>query len=204
MTTTIFRTLRAATGALTLAATVAGCAGGGLGNVLGSVLGGGQPTDVSGSIQGIDTQNQRVGIYTADGQSVALAYDNRTQVIFQNQNYPVTSLERGDQVTARIQDAGNNTYYTDLIQVDRSVSGSSGTSSNGGTVQSFQGRVRAIDQQNGLFSMDVSNAGTLTVSLPYNVSRADQSRFQSLRPGDSVRLYGVFLNNSRVELRQFY
>jgi hypothetical protein len=45
---------------------------------------------------------------------------------------------------------------------------------------------------------------TLTVSLPYNVSRADQSRFQNLRSGDTVRLYAVFLNNSRVELRPSY
>jgi hypothetical protein len=51
--------------------------------------------------------------------------------------------------------------------------------------------------------MDVGNA-TLTVTLPYNPRRVDVDRFNNLRPGDYVRLYGVFLNNSRVELRQFY
>ena len=55
-----------------------------------------------------------------------------------------------------------------------------------------------------MFSIANGNGGTLIVSLPYNVSRADQSRFQSLRSGDTVRLYGVYLNNQRVELRQFY
>ena len=44
----------------------------------------------------------------------------------------------------------------------------------------------------------------LTVSLPYNLSTADTNKFNSLRSGDYVRLYGVYLNNSRVELRQFY
>jgi hypothetical protein len=60
-----------------------------------------------------------------------------------------------------------------------------------------------VDATNGLFTLTTGGT-TLTVSLPYNVSRADQNRFQSLRSGDTVRLYGVFLNNTRVELRQFY
>ena len=44
----------------------------------------------------------------------------------------------------------------------------------------------------------------LTVTMPYNPSRADQQRFQNLRNGDNVRFTGVYLNNTRVELRQFY
>ena len=63
--------------------------------------------------------------------------------------------------------------------------------------------MRQLDFQNGLFTLSTGGT-TLTVSLPYNVSRADQNRFQNLRAGETVRLYGVFLNNSRVELRQFY
>ena len=33
----------------------------------------------------------------------------------------------------------------------------------------------------------------LTVSLPYNASNADRTKFQNLRTGDFVRFYGVFL-----------
>ena len=71
-------------------------------------------------------------------------------------------------------------------------------------MQSIQGTVRQIDQQNGLFTMDVSNGARLTVSMPYSPTRTDVTKFQSLRAGDVVRIAGVFLNNSRVELRQFY
>ena len=47
--------------------------------------------------------------------------------------------------------------------------------------------------------------GTLImVSLPYNTTSADVDRFNRLRSGENVRLYGVYLNNTRVELRQFY
>lgn len=184
---------------------------GNLGNILGSVLGGqagGASQDqVSGVVRGVDTRSQQIGLQLSNGQTVGLEYDANTQVVYNNQRYNVTSLDQGDQVTARIQQNGN-AYYTDLVQVDAPVQGTGAAGTNGTTsnsnVQAVAGTVRQIDTQNGLFTLNTSNYGTLTVSLPYNVSRADQSRFQNLRSGDAVRLYGVFLNNQRVELRQFY
>jgi hypothetical protein len=187
-----------------LLATLGACSqAGGLGNVLGSVLGGGaqQGSQLTGIVQGVDTRNQQIGIQQSNGQTVAIGYDNQTKVVYQNQSYPVTSLDRGDQVTARIQSASNGSYYTDLVQVDQPVQGS--TTASGGNVQTLQGTVRQIDLQNGLFTMDV-NATRLTVSMPYSPSRTDLNRFQNLRSGDVVRIAGVLLNNTRVELRQFY
>jgi hypothetical protein len=197
---------RFAAAALLLASASACSSGaGGLGGILGSVLGGagtGQSSNqVSGYIQGVDTRNRQIGIQMSNGQTVAVAYDNNTQVLYQNQNYPVTSLENGDQVTARIQQLQNGGYYTDVVQVDRSVSGPSTVQS--GNVQLLQGTVRQVDQQNGLFLVDVSNGGRVTVQLPSQVNRADLDRFRNLRAGDWTRFYGVYLNNTRVELRQF-
>lgn len=188
--------------AATFLAMASACSSG-LGGVLGSVLGGGgQSNQVSGEVQGVNTRNQQITIRQSNGQSVGVSYDNQTRVVYQNQNYPVTSLEYGDRVTANLQQAQNGAYYTDHIQVDQSVStsGSAGT----GNVQSFQGNVRQIDSRNGVFTVDTGNYGTLTVSLPYNPRTSDVNRFQNLRSGDPVRFNGVFVNNARVELRQFY
>ncbi|HEU4747278.1 MAG TPA: hypothetical protein VFS56_02165, partial [Gemmatimonadaceae bacterium] len=102
------------------------------------------------------------------------------------------------EVTASIRQAQNGAYYTDYVQVDRSVS----SSASSGNVQQFQGNVRQIDSRNGVFTVESGN-NLLTVSLPYNPRSSDVSRFRSLRPGEYVRFHGVFLNNSRVELRQF-
>jgi hypothetical protein len=208
MTTILARAARRGTAALLLS-TVGACAGAGnVGEILGSVLGGGAAggsgNQVSGVVRGVDQRAQQIGLQLSDGRTVGLVYDERTQVVYNNQRYAVASLDAGDQVTARVQSA-NGAYYTDLVQVDRPVQQGAGGAAGGGAsnVQSLQGRVGQVDARNGMFSLDTGN-GTLVVSLPYNVSRADQSRFQSLRPGDGVRLYGVFLNNSRVELRQFY
>lgn len=196
------RTTRGAVAALAMASMAACSQAGTLGSVLGSVLGAGAQ-EVTGVVAGVDTRGQQVSIQQSNGQTVAIAYDNATKVVYNNQNYPVTSLERGDQVTARVQSNGAQGYYTDLITVTQSVStGNAGSPS--GNVQLLQGTVRQVDQTNGWFTMDVSGYGTITVTLPYNVSTSDRSRFQQLRPGDATRIYGVFVNQTRVEFRQFY
>jgi len=196
------RAARGGAAALLLVATAACANTGGLGEILGGVLGGNQQSgQVRGSVRSLDTRSQQIAIQQSNGQTVALEYDSRTQVVYQNQTYPVNSLEYGDQVTARVSTTNNNSYYTDYIQVDQSVSTNAGGVS--GNVQSIQGSVRQVDYANGLFTLNTNN-GILTVSMPYNPRRQDVTTFQNLRQGDNVRLYGVYLNNTRVELRQFY
>jgi outer membrane lipoprotein SlyB len=201
--TIIQRIQRGAAAALMIASL--GACGSSLGNVLGSVLGGGaggaQSGQLAGTIRGVDSRSQQIAIQQSNGQTITVGYDNQTQVVYQNQNYPATALENGDQVTARVQ-ANGNSYYTDYVQVDQSVRGNTGGASS--NLQSLQGTVRQVDRANGLFTVDVNNYNTLTVSLPYNLSSTDVNRFNNLRSGDVVRFYGTFLNNTRVELRQFY
>lgn len=202
---------RLAAVALAAMTTLGGCASaGGIGDILGSVLGGaggqqqqGQTGQVSGTITGVDTRQQVVGLQQSNGQTVNLLYDANTQVTFENRNYPPTALERGDRVTVRVQQVSQG-YYASVIQVDQSVSSSSGSTGASGSVQQLQGIVQQVDASQGMFSVSLQNYGTVTVTLPYNASRTDVSRLQNLRRGDNVRFYGVFVNNTRVELRQFY
>jgi hypothetical protein len=195
--------------ALGIAISLTGCAsgaGGGIGDILGAVLGGGggqqpQSGQVSGAITGVDSRNQQIGLQTSNGQNVTLRYDGQTRVVYQQQQYPVTALERGDRVTMRVQQLQNGAYYTDYVQVDQSVRG---TGSGGAQqVQLFQGTVREVNVNSGWFTVNTSGHGVLTVSLPYAVSNADNTRFRSLRAGQSVRFYAVPLNNTRVELQRF-
>jgi len=191
--------LRRGAAAALMFASVGACAGN-LGNVLGGVLGGGtaQNGQLSGTIRGVDTRYQQISIQESNGQTVPVTYDNQTQVVYQNQRYSPTSLENGDRVTARVQ-ANGNTYYTDYVQVDQSVS-SVGGSSN---VQLLQGTVRQVDRRNALFTVDINNAGTWTVTMPYNLSTNDVNRFNNLRSGQFVSFYGTYLSNSQIQLRQF-
>ena len=195
-------TIRRGAAAALLILSAGACAGTNLGNVLGGVLGGGgaNGNQLSGTIRGVDTRSQQISIQTSNGQTVPVSYDNQTQVVYQNQNYPPTALEYGDMVTARVQ-ANGNSYYADYIQVDQSANGSGNVGS--GNVQQLQGTVRNIDRRNGIFTVDVGNYNTITVTLPYNTSSNDVNRFNNLRSGDFVRFYGVYTGQSQVQLRQF-
>jgi hypothetical protein len=70
-------------------------------------------------VRSVDTRSQQINIQdNSSGQSYWVQYDNRTQVIYRNQVLAPTSLRQGDNVTARIQNNGNNSYYTDYVQVN--------------------------------------------------------------------------------------
>jgi len=175
---------------------------GGLGNILGSVLGGGSQ-QVSGSVSSVDTRNQQIAIRQSNGQTVAVSYDANTKVVYQSRTYAVSNLDPGDEVVARITSTQNNSYYTDSITVTASVT----TTTSNGSVENQQllnGTVQSIDRTNGAFVVDIGSGTRLTVSMPYGARSADVQTFNNLRVGQYVRFYGVYLNTTRVELRQFY
>ena len=197
--------MKAMTKALILCSTLGlgACAQAGtLGEILGGVMNAPAQT-MAGTIQGVDTRAQQIFVRTTDNQTVAVSYDSRTAVVYQNQNYDVTALESGDQVSVRITSTTNGGYYTDRVDVTSSVSSGNGTV-GGDDIQSLQGTVRQIDLTNGRFTIATNNQGTLTVQMPYNPRTQDRDRFRNLRSGDYVRFYGVYMSSTRVELHQFY
>ena len=178
---------------------------GSLGSVLGSVLGSGTgQQQLAGSVRSVDTRNQQISITQSNGQSVAVSYDANTKVVYQSKVYTVGNLDPGDQVVARITTTQNNSYYTDSITVTQSAT--STTTSNGDVVntQQLQGTVRSINRTYGTFVVDIGSGTEITVSMPYNPRSTDVQTYNNLRVGQFIRFYGVYLNNTRVELRQFY
>ncbi|PYQ33928.1 MAG: hypothetical protein DMF57_07800 [Acidobacteria bacterium] len=105
------------------------CGSGGLGD-LGGILGSPsstQPSDVQGTVNYVDTQNQRIDLnvnYVNNLQTSqnaqSIYYDNRTQVVYQGRNYNVTDLERGDQISVRGYNSSGR-YVADTITVTRNV-----------------------------------------------------------------------------------
>jgi len=216
--------MRGLKGAVLLGAGVAitGCSNlGTLGNVLGGVLGpsaGSGSGQVAGTVRYVDTQRQILQLTTQNGQTGNVYFDNRTQVVYQNQNYNVTALEQGDQVQLRLQQDNQGNYYTDYILVTRSVQDVNGTGGsnngtyNGGTYNGgsstgytqLEGRVSWVDFQRGQFGLNSTNRGTVTVNMPYSANSTDANRFRNLRQGDYVRVEGQMVNNSTLQLDRFY
>ncbi|HEV7589215.1 MAG TPA: hypothetical protein VGO40_13960 [Longimicrobium sp.] len=210
--------MRGLRGAVLLGAGVAvtGCSQlGTLGNVLGGVMqpgAGSGSAQVTGTVRYVDTQRQMLQVTTQNGQNGNVYFDNRTQVVYQQQNYPVTALEQGDEVTMQLQQDQQGNYYTNYIMVTRSVTNNGGYNNTGGynnggynngsQVQA-EGRVGWVDYQRGQFSL-VTNRGTYTVMMPYSSSASDTNQFRSLRQNSYVRVQGQMVSNNQIQLTRFY
>jgi hypothetical protein len=187
---------------------LAGCAGGSFGQVLGGLGLPGLGNDIDGRVSYVDSRYQQIQIQPSSGRTVTLDYDSRTQVVYGNQRYSVRNLERGDYVTARVQQDNRGRAYTDLIRVQESARDSRGRSRNDGRYdtgarQVFQGRVRTVDYQRGYFQIQEARGRSYTVVMPFNPTSRDLKRFRQLRDGDRVRVEGVQRGNGRIELYRF-
>lgn len=194
---------------------LAGCAGtnlGQLGEILGGAMGGAggagqQQGQVVVEVQGVDTRQQVIQVRTQDGQQGNVRYDQNTVVSYQNQQYPVTALERGDVVAMQLQQGQQGQTYVSQIVVQQSVQDRTGQGGQGGVggngqMQQIYGRVGQIDHNRGMFQLQTQQ-GTVTVTLPYNPGNATSDYFNRLRTGDNVRLEGTFTGQGRVELYRF-
>ena len=191
-----------------------GCAqAGALGEILGGVMGpqGQQGTNgrqVVGEIQGIDARQGVMQIRTQSGQTGEVRFDQNTRVVYQQREYNVTALERGDVVAFQVQQDQRGNAYTSYIQVQQSVQERTGQSTQQGGaygnngIQRFAGTVGYIDTQRGAFELRTQN-GSAQVALPYGASAQDAQRFRSLRSGQSVTLDGQMVAQGRIDLVRF-
>jgi hypothetical protein len=203
-----------------------GCAqAGAIGEILGGVMGPqgqgqgqGQGGQVVGEIQGIDARQGMMQIRTQSGQTGNVYFDQNTRVVYQQREYAVTALERGDVVAFQVQQDQRGNAYTNYIQVQQSVQERTGQNSqqqggvyNGGTgggtygnnsVQRFAGTVGYIDTQRGSFELRTQN-GAAQVALPYGASAQDAQRFRALRSGQSVTIDGQMVGQGRIDLVRF-
>ena len=109
-----------------------GTAGGGLGD-LGSIILGSpstsQSSDVRGTVDRIDTSARRIDMNVSyvnnlrssgNDQRGSIYYDNNTRVVYGNNTYNVTDLERGDEISV-VGVNDNGRYMAQTITVTRNV-----------------------------------------------------------------------------------
>jgi hypothetical protein len=195
--------------------TLTGCAGtqlGQLGEILGGAMGGMGGAGQQGQgqvvveVQGVDTRQQVISVRTEQGQQGNVMFDQNTVVTYQNQQYPVTALERGDVVAMQLQQGQQGQTYVSRIDVQQSVqerTGQGGVGTVGsGQMQRIQGRVGQIDHSRGMFQLQTQQ-GTFVVTLPYNPGNATTDYFNRLRQGDNVQMEGTVTGQGRIELYRF-
>jgi hypothetical protein len=195
---------------LGLAFGLGGCAGG-LG-VLGDILTAGDPAAggqgvVTVEVQEVRQARQDIVVRTQDGQQGPILYDQATQVVYQNQQYPVTSLERGDIVDMRVHQVQQG-YYTDLIQVrtpvqERTAGTGGGTAATPAGVYRIEGTIGAIDTGASRFTLNMTQGGTVEIVIPSGAPAADHERLRQHRAGDYVRVEVRAVDQQSAELIRF-
>lgn len=187
---------------LPLSAALTGCAGmGGLEDILGGAMGGGQSSQVRAEVQAVDQGNQTIQVRTESGQTGAVRYDQNTRVMYQQQQYPVTALERGDLIVMQLQQNPSGETYVDRIEVEQSVQDRGGQGA-AGQVEIIEGQVGQVDRDQGAFQLRTQGR-TVVVTLPFNPPGQTLDRFHRLRQGEYVTIEGTWIGQNRVELGRF-
>jgi hypothetical protein len=189
-----------------LASACSGNSLGGLGDILAGAAGqpaGAQQGQISAEIRAVDTNQRLITVLTADNKTGNVRYDQNTTVVFEQKQYDVTALERGDLVVMTVtQDAQGNVTASriDVTQSAQQRTGTTGSTSS--QIREYSGRITSIDHNRGTLVLAV-NGGSVTVSLPYNPPAATLNYFHSLRVGNDIRLEGTVIGTNRVEIYRF-
>jgi translation initiation factor IF-1 len=190
---------------LPMALAATGCAGGlgALGDILAAPGGEGQPAVATVEVQEVRETRQEIIVRTQQGQQGPVLYDQNTQVIYQNQQYPVRALERGDVVDMRIHQVQQG-YYTDRIEVRTPAQERTGgtTDAPASGVYRVEGTMGAIDAANGVFALNMTQGGTIQVTIPATMTEA-RARLQQHQQGDYVRVEVRPVAQSHAELVRF-
>lgn len=98
---------------------------GSLGDILGAIGGPGaqqqQQAQLQAEVQQVDASSQRIYVRTQQGQSGVVRFDGQTVVVYRQQQYPVTALERGDIVVMQLHQLSQNELYASRIDVTQSA-----------------------------------------------------------------------------------
>jgi len=98
---------------------------GSLGDILGAIGGPAgtqqQQSQLQAEVQQVDASSQRIYVRTQQGQSGAVRFDGQTVVVYRQQQYPVTALERGDIVVMQLHQLSQNELYASRIDVTQSA-----------------------------------------------------------------------------------
>lgn len=133
------------------------CSSGGVGDIFGGNDSG--VRELRGTVESVDSGSRSIwlrnvsgydgSMLSSGGNAVRVYYDDRTSVVWQGRSYQPQDLERGDEVTVRVDEQGN-TLVADAVTVTYNVSSGTtpGSSNPGNNYATIRGTVRAIDTYN--------------------------------------------------------
>lgn len=206
-----YKTLAAAAIALLF---LAACgSSGGLGDILGGTNSGNGTynNQLRGTVDSVDLQSSSIFLINVsqdssmlssggNGNGVRVYFDNRTSVDYNGRSYRPEDLERGDQVSVRVDQSSGNRIYASSMSVlqDARNSGGSypsggnypnngGYPSNGSYGSNVRGTVRNIDTSRRTIEIDSTGGYNQSTRVEYDANTHVQYGGNSYRPQDLER-----------------
>lgn len=218
-----FKTISAAAIALLFVA-ACGSTGGGLGDIFGggsNSRNGTYSSELRGTVDSVDSNsiylinvsnsNGSMLSNSGSGNGVRVYFDNRTAVDYQGRSYRPSDLERGDQVSVRVDQSNNRLYASSMSVIyDARSNGSypsgsypSGNYPNNGTYGStIHGTVRSIDTYRRTISIDAGYGSYTTIQYDTNTPVYFNGRNYSvadLQNGDEIDVRASSLGSNRYQ-----
>jgi hypothetical protein len=191
---------------------------------MGDIFGGGnsgntsnQNYEIRGTVDSVDLNSRSVYLTNVtgynsmlssggtNGNNVRVYFDDRTPVDYQGRSYRPEDLERGDQVTVRVDESGNKLYANSMsVTYNANASNNSYPNNtypnNGSYGTTFRGTVNSIDTSRRTITLDRGYGSYVTVE--YDTSTPVYYNNQTYRPadldrGDEIEIRGTDLGSNR-------
>jgi hypothetical protein len=144
-----------------------------------------------GTVEELDHNRQELYLRTEGGQSQIVTYNDRTQVIVDDQETPATGIRRGDIIAVRMHGRADGRVLADFIRLrERGIARNT----------TIEGTVEQVLRDRAVIELRTAVGALTTVYLPRNSAEPTAEEFSQLRTGDFVRLRGIFLGENRFEL----
>lgn len=191
---------------------LAGCGSTDLGSILGGSSAPATVDELRGTVDSVDLNSHslvlsNVSTYRTNlndgggagsGSTARIYFDNNTTVTYQGRNYRPEDLERGDEVSARVDQSGNRLYAQSMTVLYDAA----GTGTRTGISSNLRGTIRNVDTSRRTIDVDRGTYGNL-VTVQYDTNTDVSFGGRTYRPedlerGDEIDIAVRELSNGRL------
>lgn len=174
---------------------LAACGSSGMGDIFGGGTGASQ-YEIRGTVDSVDTRSRVVHLTNVtgyrnmlsndpSGSTVRVYFDDKTTVGYQGKTYRVADLERGDEVSVRVDESGNQLHAASMTVLRDATPGTSTSPGSGVYNSTVRGTVRYIDTARRTIEIDRGSGSLMNVE--YETSTPVYWNNQTYRPADLER-----------------